>query len=124
MTRVSAANGDAYSMGPVQALSAGGAVRFTAAWVRRPSEALKRVQLRPVGAAFCLRRIPSAVGIGVALAIVAILALTLQHLRLERDSALSAGARDVDMRATLLAERLVVAVMADAPVAGGDEIRR
>src|SRR5271168_1536049 len=113
MTRVSAANGDAYSMGPVQALSAGGAVRFAEAWVRRPSEALKRVPLRPVGAAFRRRRIPSAVVIGVALAIVAVLALTVQHLRLDRDSALSAGARDVDMRATLLAERLIVALSAD-----------
>jgi signal transduction histidine kinase len=113
MTRVSAANGDAYSMGPVQALSAGGAVRLAEAWVRRPSEALKRVQLRPVGAAFRRRRIPSVVVIGVALAIVAVLALTLQHLQLERDSALSAGARDVDMRATLLAERLIVALSAD-----------
>ena len=108
MTRVSAANGDAYPMGPVQALSGEGAFRFAEAWARRPSEALKRVQLRPVGAAVRRRRIPSAVVIGVALAIVAVLALTLQHLRLERDLALSAGAREVDMRATLLAERLIV----------------
>src|SRR6202453_5301651 len=100
-------------MGRVQALSGAGAVRFAEAWVRRPSAALKRVQLRPVGAAFCRRRIPSAVVIGAALPIVAVLALTLQHLRLERDSALSAGARDVDMRATLLAERLIVALSAD-----------
>src|SRR6202451_1705986 len=113
MTRASAANGDAYPMGPVQALGGEGAFRLAEAWVRRPSEALKRVQLRPVGAAFRRRRIPSAVVIGVALAIVAVLALTLQHLRLERDSALSAGARDVDMRATLLAERVIVAVSAD-----------
>jgi signal transduction histidine kinase len=100
-------------MGPVQALGGDGAFRLDEAWVRRPSEALKRVQLRPVGAAFHRRRIPSAVVSGVALAIVAVLALTLQHLRLERDSALSAGARDVDMRATLLAERLIVALSAD-----------
>src|ERR1700733_2506454 len=113
MTRASAANGDAYPMGPVQALGGEGAFRLAEAWGRRPSEALKRVQLRPVGAAFRRRRIPSAVVIGVALAIVAVLALTLQHLRLERDSALSAGARDVDMRATLLAERLIVALSAD-----------
>src|SRR6202453_60148 len=113
MTRASAANGDAYPMGPVQALGGEGAFRLAEAWVRRPSEALKRVQFRPVGAAFCRRRIPSAVVIGAALAIVAVLAPTLQHLRLERDSALSAGARDVDMRATLLAERLIVALSAD-----------
>src|ERR1700728_2816847 len=100
-------------MWPVQALSAGGAVRFAEAWVRRPSAALKRVQLRPVAAAVRRRRIPSAVVIGVALAIVAVLALTLQHLRLERDLALTAGAREIDMRATLLAERLIVAPRAD-----------
>ena len=59
------------------------------------------------------RRIPSAVVIGVAFAIFAVLALTLQHLRLERDLALNAGAHDVDMRATLLAERLNAALSAD-----------
>jgi signal transduction histidine kinase len=113
MTRVSAANGDAYPMGPARALGGEGVVRFAEAWVRRPSAALRRAQLRPVGAAVRRRRIPSAVVIGVALAIVAVIALTVQHLRLERDSALSAGARDVDMRATLLAERLTVALSAD-----------
>ena len=110
-------------MGPVQALSGEGAFRFAEAWVRRPSEALKRVQTRPVGAAVRRRRIPSAVVIGVALAIVAVLALTLQHLRLERDLALTAGAREIDMRATLLAERLAAALSAD-PLASEGEVFR
>ena len=87
--------------------------RFAEAWARRPSGRSNARMLRPVGAAVRRRRIPSAVVIGVALAIVAVLALTLQHLRLERDLALTAGAREVDMRATLLAERLTVALSAD-----------
>jgi signal transduction histidine kinase len=51
--------------------------------------------------------------IGVAIAIFGVVALTLQHLRLERDLALSAGSRDVDMRATLLADRLEAALSAE-----------
>src|SRR5277367_5933253 len=113
MTRGSAANGDAYPMGPVQALGGEGAFRFAEAWARRQNEALERAQPHAHGATVRRRRIPSAVVIGVALAIVAVLALTVQHLRLERDSALSAGARDVDMRATLLAARLTVALSAN-----------
>jgi signal transduction histidine kinase len=100
-------------MGPVQALSAEGAVRFAEARVRRPSEAFKRVQLRPVGAAIRRRRIPSAVVIGVAIAILCVVTLTLQHLRLERDLALTVGAREIDIRATLLAERISAALSAD-----------
>ena len=57
--------------------------------------------------------IPPAVSIGIAVAIFGIVALTLQHLRLERDLALSAAAREVDMRATLLAQRLNAALGAD-----------
>ena len=56
-------------------------------------------------------------------AIFAILALTLQHLRLERDLALSAGAHEVDMRATLLAEQLNAALSAD-PQASEAEVFR
>jgi signal transduction histidine kinase len=101
-------------MGPVQALGEEGAFRFAEAWARRPSEALGHAHTRPAaGAAVRRRRVPSAIVIGVALAIVAVIALTVQHLRLERDLALSAGARDVDMRATVLAERLTVALSAD-----------
>jgi signal transduction histidine kinase len=113
MTRGSAANGDAYPMGPVQALGGEGAFRFAEAWARRPTKAIGRTHTRPAAVAVRRRRIPSAIVIGVALAIVAVLALTVQHLRLERDLALTAGARDVDMRATLLAERLTVALSAD-----------
>jgi signal transduction histidine kinase len=69
------------------------------------------------------RRIPSALVIGVAIAIFAVLALTLQHLRLERDLALSAGAREVDMRATLLAQQLNAALSAD-PQASEAEVFR
>ena len=39
--------------------------------------------------------------------------MTVQHLRLERDLALSAGASEADMRATLLAHRLSAALSAD-----------
>ena len=49
--------------------------------------------------------------VGVAFAIV--VALMAQHLRVERDLALHVGAHEVDMRATLLAERLSAALSAD-----------
>jgi signal transduction histidine kinase len=49
--------------------------------------------------------------VGVALAIV--FALMAQHLRVERDLALHIGVREVDMRATLFAERLSAALSAD-----------
>jgi signal transduction histidine kinase len=110
-------------MGQVQALSAEGAVRFAKAWVRRPSEALARAHARTVRAAVQRRRIPSAIVIGVALSIAAVLALTVQHLRLERDLALTAGAHEIDTRATLLAERLAVALSAD-PLASEAEVFR
>src|ERR1700722_2076853 len=123
MTRVSAANGDAYPMGPARALGGEGVFRFAESWARRPSEALERAQPRAPGAAVRRGRIPSAAVIGVALAIVAVMALTFQHLKLERDFALSAGARDVDMRATLLAERLTVALSADPRAPEADVFR-
>src|ERR1700722_10457333 len=113
MTRVSAANGDAYPMGPARALGGEGAFRFAESWARRPSEALERAEPRAPGAAVRRGRIPSAAIIGVALAIVAVIALSFQHLNLERDLALSAAAHEVDMRATLLAERLTVALSAN-----------
>ncbi len=78
---------------------------------------------RPPGGAVRRRRIPSALVTGVAIAIFAVLALTLQHLRLERDLALSAGAHEVDMRATLLAEQLNAALSAD-PQASEAEVFR
>jgi signal transduction histidine kinase len=158
MTRVSAANGDAYPVGPARALSGEAAFRFAEALARRPSEALepqaigsnrrgftvsliprafrekpvsrffgsrapKRAHPRPAGAAVRRRLIPPAVFICVAIAIFGVLALTLQHLRLERDLALGAGASEVDMRATLLAQRLDAAASAD-PHASEAEIFR
>jgi signal transduction histidine kinase len=75
------------------------------------------------GAAIRRQRIPSALVVGVAIAIFAVLALTLQHLRLERDLALSAGAREVDMRATLLAQALNAALDADPQVSEAEVFR-
>ena len=100
-------------MGPARALGGEGAFRFAESWARRPSEALERAQPRAPGAAVRRAGIPSAAVIGVALAIVAVMGLTFQHLKLERDLALSAAAHEVDMRATLLAERLTVALSAN-----------
>jgi len=108
-------------MRPVEALSGEGAVRFAAAFARRPAKAIEHA--RPAGAAIRPRRIPSALVGGVAFAIFAVLALTLQHLRLERDLALSAGAREVGMRATLVAEELNAALSAD-PQASEAEVFR
>src|SRR5579863_7065914 len=99
-------------MGPVEALSGEGAVRFAAAFARRPAKVSESGHVR--SAAVVRRRwIPSAPVAGLAIAILAVLALTLQHLRLERDLAVSAGAREVGMRATLIAERLNAALSAD-----------
>jgi signal transduction histidine kinase len=100
-------------MGPGEALSGEGAFRFAAAFAPRPAKASDSAHARPAGAAIRRRRIPAALVTGVAIAIFAVLALTLQHLRLERDLALSAGAREVGMRATLLAEELNAALSAD-----------
>jgi signal transduction histidine kinase len=99
-------------MGPVQALGGEGVFRFDESWARRPAKAIEHRPGRPVGAAVHRRRIPSAVVIGLALAIVAVLALTVQYLRLEHDLALTAGAREVGMRATLLAQRIDAALSA------------
>ena len=132
MTRVNAANGDACPMGPARALSEEAAFRSAEGSARRPSEAVERSVMRsnrrgvyslishafreksgshffvsrahprPAGAAVHRQVVPSAVFTCLAIAIFGVLALTLQHLRFERDSALSASAREVDMRATLL----------------------
>ena len=109
-------------MGPVEALSGEGAVRFAAAFARRPAKASEYAHARLAGAAV-RRRIPSALVVGLAIAIFAVLALTLQHLRLERDLALSAGAREVGMRATLLAEQLDAALSADSHASEAEVFR-
>ena len=113
MTRVSAANGDACPVGPARGLSGEAALRFALAWARRPVRALERACRRPAPATVRWRVIPPAVSIAIAVAIIGIVALTLEHLRLERDLALRAAAREVDIRATLLAQRLNAALMAE-----------
>ena len=55
----------------------------------------------------------------VALAIVGTIALTLQHLRFERDLALQSAAREVGMRATILAARLDAALGGCSPGLAG-----
>ena len=86
--------------------------------------ALERARPRPAAPAVRRRRIPSAVLIGVAIAIFGVVALTFQHLRLERDLALQAGAREVDMRATLLADQLDAALSAEPEASEADVFRR
>jgi two-component system, cell cycle sensor histidine kinase PleC len=112
MTRVSAANGDACPQGPARGLSWEAALRFARSWASRQINALERLR-RPAAATVRWRLITPAVSIGIAVAIIGIVALTLQHLRLERDLALRAAAREVDIRATLLAQRLNAALIAD-----------
>ncbi len=123
MTRVSAANGDACPVGSARTLSGEAAFRFAEAWARRPPAALKLARSRPAGAVDRRRPIPSAAFVGVAIAIFGILSVTLQHLRLEHDWALRAGASEVGMRATLLAERLDAALSAQ-PQASEAEVFR
>ena len=123
MTRVSAANGDSCPIAPIRALNGEASFRSAAAWTRRPARALEPMPSPSVGPAVRWPRIPSAAFIGVAIAIFGVVALTLQHLRLERDLALSAGAREVGMRATLLAERLDAALSAE-PQAPEAEVLR
>ena len=75
-------------------------------------------------AELALRRfIPSAATIGVIFAALATVTMTLQHLHFERELALQAAAREVDMRATILAARLDAALAA-APDASPSEILR
>ena len=124
MTRASAANGDVCPVGPIRGLSREGGLPFAQAWARRPAEGLGRSRPRPAGVALRRGRIPSAVFIGVAFAIFGVVALTVQHLRLERDLALSAGAHEVDMRATLIAQRLDAALSAEPRASEADVFRR
>ncbi len=96
MTRVSAANGGAYPVGRAEIMRVETAFRFAEARARQPSEALRRGRARAPGAGVRRWLISPAVFICAAIAVFAVFALTLQHLRLERDLALSAGARAVD----------------------------
>jgi signal transduction histidine kinase len=124
MTRASAANGDVCPVGPIRALSRAGGLPFAQAWARRPAERAERTRPRPVAATFRRARVPSAVFISVAFAIFGVVALTVQHLRFERDLALIAGAHEVDVRATLIAQRLDAALSAEPRAAEADIFRR
>jgi signal transduction histidine kinase len=122
MTRGSAANGDACPVGLVRALNGEPGFRFAEAWAR-PAKALTRPDAPPARVGLRWRTVPLAVAIGTAIAIFGVLALTFQHLRLEHDLALRAVASEIDMRATLLAQRLDAAMSAD-PQASEAEIFR
>jgi two-component system, cell cycle sensor histidine kinase PleC len=124
MTRASAANGDVCPVGPARALSGEAAIRSAWVWARRPIEALERTHVHFAHAPVRRRLASSAAWVGLTLAIVGVIALTLQHLRLERDLALSAGAREVDMRATLLAHRLNAALAAEPQAPEAEIFRR
>ena len=124
MTRASAANGDVCLEGPARALGGEAAIRSALAWARRPVEALERAHERSACASVWRRLAPSAASIGVFFAIIGVVALTLQHLRLERDLALSAAAREVDMRATLLAAQLNAALTASPQASEAEIFRR
>jgi two-component system, cell cycle sensor histidine kinase PleC len=124
MTRASAANGDACPEGPAQALSGEAAFRLALAWARRPVEALQRAHRNAAAPTVRRRAFPSAVSIAIAVAIVGMIALTLQHLRLERDLALRDASREVDIRATLLAQRLNAALMAEPQASEAEIFRR
>ena len=102
-------------------MSGEAALRLAPTWARWPAGALSLA--RSAGAEVRRRRVPSAVFIGLAIAVVCVVALTIEHLRLERDLALSAGANEVAMRATLVAERLDAALSADPHEAQADVFR-
>jgi two-component system, cell cycle sensor histidine kinase PleC len=113
MTRVSAANGDACPEGPARVFGGKTALRLVLAWARRPIDMLERAHRRPAAARVDRPVILAAVSTGIAVAIIGIVALTLNHLSNERDLALRAAAHEIDIRATLLAQRLNAALLAD-----------
>jgi two-component system cell cycle sensor histidine kinase PleC len=108
MTRADAANEGAC---PDMILAPGrdAALRF-AGTVRGPSDARQVALADFVRALAGSRHLPSAASIGVVIAVVAAVTLTLQHLWFERELALRAAAREVAMRATILASRLDAAL--------------
>ena len=113
MTRVSAANGGACPEGPARALNGETALRFAGPWARGSIQAIERLDCRILAARVRRGANPTAVSIAIAVGIIGIIALTLQDLRVERDLALSAAAHEVDMRASLLVQRLNAALLAD-----------
>ena len=102
MTRASAANADDCADARVTGRSGAAAccpAALLLAWSRALTLAL-----------------PSTASIGLILAVAVTIAVTLQHLRFERDLALKSAAREVGLRATVLADRLNAAFAA-APTA-------
>jgi len=100
MTRASAANADDCADARVRGRSGAAAFRLTAqllAWPRLVARG---------------RWFPSTASIGLVLAVVGTIAVTFQHLRFERDLALKSAAREVGLRATVLADRLNAAFAA------------
>ncbi len=126
MTRVSAANGDACPIGRggaiVAALQSPLSDGLSSGRPLERGYAVSDRVRRGGDARASRRRIPAAAVVVLALAIVA--ALTFQHLRLERDLALKVGAREVDMRATLISERLSEALAAEPRASEADLFRR
>src|SRR6516225_3460044 len=123
MTRANAANEDAWpdmvpppirETGPRR----GGPAVCERPGVRRPAPEIAG------GALARFRFLPSAASIGVAFAVIGVIALTLQHLQLEHDLALRTAAREVDMRATILAERLDAALSAAPRSPAAEVVRR
>ncbi|HEX9170073.1 MAG TPA: ATP-binding protein [Roseiarcus sp.] len=86
-------------------------------------EALERAHRRFTKVRVSWRVIPPAVLIAIAVVTIGITALTLEHLWLERDLALHVAAREVDIRATLLAQRLNAALMAEPQGSEGEIFR-
>jgi two-component system, cell cycle sensor histidine kinase PleC len=124
MTRASAANGDVCPVGPARALSGEAAIRSALVWARHLIDALERTHAHFAHAPVRPRLASSAAWVGLVLAIVGLIALTLEHLRLERDLALSAAARELDMRASLIAHRLNAALAAEPQESEAEIFRR
>ena len=122
MTRASAANGDACPEGPARTVSGESAAGLAFTWARRPIEALERAHRRAPTAR--RRGFPAAVSIAIVVAVLGLVALTLQHLWLERDLALRDAAREVNIRATLIAQRLNAALMAEPQAPEAEIFRR
>ncbi len=86
-----------------------------AVW-RRSGVAARRVQRS--------RWALSAAPIGVVIAVLLLTTVTVRHLLIERDLALTEAAREVDMRATLVAERLNAALAAAPQMSPAEIFRR
>jgi signal transduction histidine kinase len=110
-------------VGRAEILSGQTTFRFADAWTRRPAAALGQARSLVVTRPLWGQRFPATAFIGLAVTIVAVFALTVQHLRVERELALNVGAAEVDVRATWLAERLDAALSAE-PHGSDEEVFR